>query len=428
MERNRVVITGLGVVAPTAVGIRDFESGLKGGRSGIRYHPELKALNFSCCIGGKPEVAEADLKAVFTPLELQQVFSNGLAFGILAGMQAWDDAGLSLAAEGAESIPDWDGGVVFGNGSSAVTRFREAIYKIDAGETRRLGSTSVGQTMVSNVSAWLGGKLGLGNQVTTNAAACATGTESILMGYQRIRDGEAERMLTGSTSDGGPYIWAGFDAMRVCTYKHNLDPERGSRPLSATASGFVPGAGAGALMLESLDSARQRGARIYAELAGGHVNAGGQRGGGSMTAPNAAAVQRCIAKAIQSAGLRSEEIDMISGHLTATGKDIAELQNWWQALQVDKAHFPFVQALKSHIGHCLSAAGSIETVAAVLQLDQGFLFPNLNCEDLHPEVEKLIGSEKVPQAYAEHPIATVAKVSLGFGDVNACLILKRFEA
>src|SRR5690606_11738031 len=172
-------------VAPTGTGLADFEAGLRSGRSGIRYYPELKALNFSCCIGGQPEVAEADLEAVFTPLERQQVFSNGLAFGIMAGMQAWQDAGLPVATAGIESKPDWESGVVFGNGSSAVTRFRDAIYKIDAGETRRLGSTSVGQTMVSNVSAWLGGKLGLGNQVTTNASACATGTESILMGYQR---------------------------------------------------------------------------------------------------------------------------------------------------------------------------------------------------------------------------------------------------
>lgn len=425
MKDRKVVVTGLGVVAPTGTGVADFEAGLRSGRSGIRYHPDLKALNFSCCIAGQPELHEDDLEAAFTPLERQQEFSNGLAFGILAGLQAWQDAGLRPAAAGAESEPDWDSGVIFGNGSSAVTRFREAIYKIDAGDTRRLGSTSVGQTMVSNVSAWLGGKLGLGNQVTTNASACATGTESILMAYQRIRSGEAERMLAGSTSDGGPYIWAGFDAMRVCTYKHNMDPGRGSRPLSATASGFVPGAGAGALVLESLDSARKRGAPVYAELAGGHINSGGQRGGGSMTAPNPEAVQRCIKSAMNAAGIAPESIDVLNGHLTATGKDVVELQNWWQALQVEKTRFPFVQALKSHIGHCLSAAGSIEAVAAVLQLSRGFLFPNLNSEDLHPEVEKLIGREKVPRVLEERPIGAIAKLSLGFGDVNACLIFKK---
>ena len=174
-------------------------------------------------------------------------------------MDAWKDAGLEL-----QETADFDSGTIFGAGTSGVDKFREAIYLLDEKKVRRLGSTVVAQTMASGVSAYLGGILGLGNQVTSNSSACTTGTESILMGYDRIVSGRAQRMLVGSTSDHGAYVWGGFDAMRVLTYKHNASPEKASRPMSATASGFVPGSGAGALLLESLESAQKRGARIYA--------------------------------------------------------------------------------------------------------------------------------------------------------------------
>src|SRR5690606_9305336 len=139
---------------------------------------------------------------------------------------------------------DYDSGTIFGTGTSGVDKFREAVYLLDDGQVKRLGSTVVVQTMASGVSAYLGGILGLGNQVTTNSSACTTGTEAILLGYERIQSGKAKRMLVGSCSDDGLYIWGGFDAMRVMTYKHNDTPQKGSRPLSASASGFVPGSGA----------------------------------------------------------------------------------------------------------------------------------------------------------------------------------------
>ena len=251
--------------------------------------------------------------------------------------------------------------------------------------------------MNSGVSAYLGGKLGLGNQVTTNSSACTTGTESILMAYERIKLGHAKRMLAGSTSDSGPYIWGGFDAMKVCTFKHNDSPERGSRPMSATASGFVPGSGAGAFVLEDLESALKRGARIYAEVLGGNVNSGGQRGLGTMTAPNPVAVQKCITDAMANAGITSNDIDVINGHLTATSKDALEIQNWSQALNRKGNDFPYINSLKSMVGHCLSASGSVESVASIMQVYHGFVFPNINCKDLNPEITACIDASKIPQ-------------------------------
>ena len=419
----RVVITGLGVVAPNGVGLDAFTHAIKNGISGIKKDAELERLQFSCQISGKPEITPEFSLNYFTELELRNFNSTGILYGVIAGIDAWKDAGLGI--ENNEN-PDWDSGTIFGTGTSGIDKFRESIYKIDDLQTRKLGSTAVAQTMNSGISAYLGGKLGLGNQVTTNSSACTTGTESIMMAYDRIQSGQAKRILAGSTSDSGPYIWGGFDAMRVCTFKHNETPESGSRPMSASASGFVPGSGAGALVLEDLNTALARGARIYAELLGGNINSGGQRGLGTMTAPNPIAVKKCITTAIENAGISAKAIDAINGHLTATSKDSLEIQNWSEALGRDGLDFPYINSLKSMVGHCLSGAGSIESVAAVLQLHQGFVFPNINCEDLNTEIVEMIDSSRIPQRLITQDLNIIAKASFGFGDVNGCVIFKKY--
>jgi 3-oxoacyl-(acyl-carrier-protein) synthase len=247
------------------------------------------------------------------------------------------------------------------------------------------------------------------------------------MGFDRIKSGRAKRMIVGSTSDHGVYVWGGFDAMRVLTYKHNESPEAGSRPMSASASGFVPGSGAGAMVIESLESALERKATIYAEILGGEVNSGGQRNEGTMTAPNSEAVQRCIKKALINSNIEAKDIDAINGHLTATSKDFTEIDNWSKALDLKGNDFPYINSLKSMVGHCLSAAGAIESVASVLQIHHNFIFPNINCEDLNEEIAALIAGDKIPQGLIEKEVNIVAKASFGFGDVNACLIFRKFK-
>jgi 3-oxoacyl-(acyl-carrier-protein) synthase len=421
---KRVVITGLGVVAPNGVGLDAFTHAIKNGISGIKHDSELERLQFSCQIAGKPKISTELATQYFTELELRNFNSSGILYGVIAGIDAWKDAGLSMKIN---DEPDWDSGTIFGTGTSGIDKFRESIYKIDDFQTRKLGSTAVAQTMNSGVSAFLGGKLGLGNQVTTNSSACTTGTESILMAFERIKSGQAKRILAGSTSDSGPYIWGGFDAMKVCTFKHNETPEKGSRPMSASASGFVPGSGAGALLLEDLDTALARGATIYAEVLGGNINSGGQRGLGTMTAPNPIAVQKCIKDALINAKITANEIDAINGHLTATTKDGLEIQNWSEALHRKGSDFPYINSLKSMVGHCLSAAGSIESVASILQLQHGFIFPNINCEDLHTEITAIIDTSRIPQKLIEKEVNIVAKASFGFGDVNGCVIFKKYK-
>ena len=421
---RRVVVTGLGICAPNGVGLTNFYESLLNGSSGITFHQELADLGFGCQIAGKPEIREGLKESYFTSLQLRGLNSSGVVYGVMAGTDAWKDAGLEKADK---DQPDWDSGIIFGTGILGIDKLRESIHLIDNNNARRLGSNSVMQTMASGISAYLGGILGCGNQVTTNSSACATGTEGVIMGLERIRAGKAERMLVGSCNDSGPYIWGGFDAMRILPFNYNDNPQEASRPMSASASGFVPGSGAGAMVLESLSSALERGAKIYAEVLGGAINSGGQRGVGSMTAPNSLAVQKCILEALMDAGVDKSEVDVINGHLTATSKDADEIRNWSEALGRTGVDFPFINTTKGLVGHCLAASGSVECVASLLQYREGLVFGNRNCQDLHPEILALVDASRIPLTTISHTPGIMAKASFGFGDVNACIIFNDYK-
>jgi 3-oxoacyl-(acyl-carrier-protein) synthase len=425
MDKTRVVVTGLGVVAPNAVGVNDFKEALKSGKSGIRFIEDLEKMNFGCQVGGIPPLTEEITNKYLSELQQKMIQGSGLLYGCVAGLEAWENAGFKISGKDAET--DWNTGCVFGGGHCGIEIVRDGIYKVDAGNVKKIGSSLVQQTMESSISAYLGGMLGLGNQVSSNSSACSTGTEAIILGYERIVSGKANRMLVGSCNSSGPYIWAGFDSMRVITRKNKDNPESASRPMSETASGFVPGSGAGALVIESLESALDRGATIYAEILGGYVNSGGQRSGGSMTAPNTKGIENCIKGALMDAGITASYIDAISGHLTSTMGDPGEIAAWTRALNRNQTDFPYINSLKSLIGHCLSAAGSIESVATVLQLYHSFLHPSINCEDLHPEIAEMIDKNCIPSVSQElNQLKIMAKASFGFGDVNSCIIFGKY--
>jgi 3-oxoacyl-(acyl-carrier-protein) synthase len=180
-------------------------------------------------------------------------------------------------------------------------------------------------------------------------------------------------------------------------------------------------------VLESLESAEARGARIHAELLGGAMNCGGHRGGGSMTAPNPAAVRRCIREALDDASVDGGAVDLVNGHLTATGADPSEVASWSAALGREPGDFPTLTATKSLIGHTLGAAGAVECVATVLMLEGRFAHPCRNSEDLHPAIEPFAAS--IPRSARELPGAGVAvKAGFGFGDVNACVVFRSWNA
>ncbi len=422
---RRVVVTGVGVVSSIGANLADFTAALRAGRSGVRRNQAMVDHAFACHVAAVPDGID-ELAAARFDAELLLAMNSGHRLTALAAVDAWADAGLTRRA-GDDDRVDWDAGAVVATGVGGLDPARDRVVPMTtAGKVRRLGSTAVEQVMASGVSARVSGLLALGNQVTTNSAACSTGTEAIIMGLERIRTGRAERMLCGGAEGASHFIWAGFDAMRVLCKSFNDAPERASRPMSATAGGFVPGAGAALLVLESLDSARARGARIRAEVKGGFVNCGGHRMGGSMTAPNRTAVRRCIQGALADAGIGATEVGVISGHLTATGADAGEVTAWAEALGCAPERLPPITATKSLIGHTLGAAGAIEAVAAVAMLEGGFVHPSVNCDDVHPEIAPYAAS--IPHQLRELPeLRTVVKSSFGFGDVNACLVLARWR-
>jgi 3-oxoacyl-(acyl-carrier-protein) synthase len=344
--------------------------------------------------------------------------------GCLAAVDAWTDAGLERPDPKDDTV-FWDTGAIIGTGVGGLDTACEKVGPFtDAKKVRRLGSTTVEQVMGSGVAARVGGLLALGNQVTANSSACSTGNEAIIMGAERIQSGKAERMLCGGVEGATKYIWAGFDAMRVLCRTHNDRPEEASRPMSASAAGFIPGSGGGLVMVESLESAQARGARIHAEILGSGLNCGGHRTGGSMTAPNPDSVQRCIKLALEDAGISGEDIDAINGHLTATGADKTEVNNWSKGLE--RETLPWICSTKSMIGHGLGAAGAIESVAAILMVSKGFVHPSINCEDVHPEIERF--ADSIPHKLVELPeMKTIIKAGFGFGDVNSCLIFRKWE-
>jgi 3-oxoacyl-(acyl-carrier-protein) synthase len=414
----------MGVVAPNAVGLHAYEQALRDGTSGIRHIPILDELKFGCRVAGVPQGVDEIAEEYFDEDELLAMNSSH-RFGCVAAVDAWTDAGFERPEHDDDQV-NWDTGAVIGTGIGGIDTIGERVVPmVDGGRVRRLGSTMVEQVMGSGVSARVSGLLALGNQVTANSSACSTGTEAIIEGAGRIRAGLADRMLCGGTEGASHYIWAGFDSMRVLCRNHNDEPEKASRPLSASAGGFVPGSGAGILHLESLESAEARGARIYAEVLGGALNCGGHRSGGSMTAPNPVSVRRVIAQAIADAEIDRDEIDLINGHLTATGADPNEVAAWADALEATPGTFPVINSTKSMIGHGLGAAGALESVACILMLRGGFAHPSLNCEDVHPRIEPWATS--IPHETREMPgLRTIIKSGFGFGDVNACVIFRRW--
>jgi 3-oxoacyl-[acyl-carrier-protein] synthase I len=420
---TRVVVTGMGVVAPNGVGLEGFTAAIRNGQTGLRFFPHLKAANMGCCIGGIPDpFDDSVLRQHLNAGAFRSLRSATVKYALVAAIEAWSDAGLAF-----NGPFDLDTGCIMGSGACDVDHMRYAIDFFEKGEIQKLGTRHIEQLMASGPAAYIGGLFGLGNQVMANSSACSTGTEAVVLAYERIRSGQAKRMIAGSCEGPSQYIWAIFDAMRVLNRNHNDDPEAASRPMGRDSAGFVPGSGAGALVLEDLETALGRNARIYGEIRGGFVNSGGQRNGGSMTAPGGIGVRHCIEQTIARANIDASDIDLVCGHLTGTMADPLEIENWSAALQLPRDRFPAINSLKSLTGHCISATGAIECVASVLQMHHGFVQPNKNCADIHPAILDKIGENPIVRRPVEKDVRTVIKANFGFGDVNSCVVFQKLN-
>ena len=420
---TRVVITGMGIVAPAARNVEEFLTSLRAGTSGILYWPEAAALGLGCQVAGMPKFEAASLDGLVPPPR-RRTLSLSMEYAIVAALECWRDAGLPYDPE-MRSAPDWDTGTSVGLAVGPIDVLTETVAPLVAQQQhRQMGSRIAERSMTSGTAAAVSGILGLGGPTTTISSACCSGTAAIHQGIQTLRQGRCQRMLVGGVEIQSLHIAAIFDSMRVLSRQFNDHPERASRPLSATAGGFVPAGGAGFLLLETIDSARRRDARIHAELAGSFENSGGQRADGTMTQGNSQGGVRCIRGALADAGVQPGEIDYVNGHLTATQGDLKEIQILSEALGRDLKDMPRLNATKSLIGHTLGAAGAIESIATILQLRDGFLHPSRNCEDLRQEFAEL--APQIPTEPISFQFETALKTSLGFGDVNSCLLFHRY--
>lgn len=419
---KRVVITGLGVIAPNGIGTQNFLSSLKEGKSGIRFIQELKDYNFGCRVGGVPDFEDSEFFNYIEKYSLQESDIT-VKYSVLAALEAWTSAGFEVPSYFSEQTNN-DCGIIIGSSCSGLEYFARKVYPLTkSGNVKKLGSQTIENIMESGPVAAISMILALGNQTMANSSACSSGTESVILASERVKSGKAEVMLAGGTDPFSPFCWAGFDSMRLLNRKSNEFPEVASRPMSASASGFIPSAGAGIIVLEELQHAINRNAVIYSEVLGGSINCGGHRNGGSMYASNPDNAVKCIKQALSNSNIKAEDIDLISGHLTGTKVDPKEVQNWVNALEL-KNSFPYINSLKSMTGHMQGAAGTIETIAAILQLHNSFVHPSINCEDLHPEIEKIYDKKKIPNMTVKNTKLKYAiKAGFGFGDVNSCLVL-----
>ena len=433
MSKNtRVVITGLGVCSPIGTGLKAFKAGLKKGISGIRYHEILERQNYRCHIGGLPLLEQKQIDAFTKQYGLVKMKGTGIIYGCMAGLEAWYDAGLELLP-GKSSQAAWDYGCIFGTCTNGIDAIDYGISLVDTGNVRKMGGRTAQQAMNSGVSAYLGGIIGIGNQLTTNSSSCITGVEAALEGFNRIREGKSSIVLVGSAESSHHNVWGGYDGMTLyddfyaLAKGYNDRPEKGSCPMSTGANGLVPGSGGGAMVLESLKSAQKRGARIYGELLGGSLICGAQRAGGTMTINNRQSMEDVIGFALEAAKIRPDEIDLVSGHLPSYIMDVYEVQALAGALKRKGNDFPYINALKSMTGHCFAASSSLELIATALQLKDQFIHPTLNAAQLDPEIAAIVPKSKVPLKAIKRKLNIVAKTSYGFGDVAGCVMVKRWS-
>ncbi len=433
--RKRIVVTGLGVVAPNGIGLAAFRAALKSGRSGITRHEQLKELNFAAQIGGAPPIDEDAILKVIPSADYHKL-NEPMIYAALAAVECARMSGeeIDLLKGYQDGHADWQTGAIIGSGIGGMDTMFEELGPVmaeaaaaEAGRgTSAMGTDIVPKVMASSVSVTVGKLLGTGGQTSSNSSACNTGTEAIFEAWKHLQLGFAESMYAGGAEGTHYGIWAGFDAMRdVLCSKFNDTPEKGSQPMGAGACGFVPSGGAGVLRLETLERAQTRGAKILCELVGAYCNSGGQRDGGTMTFPNAEGVVRCIRRVLDDSGVSGSEIGLINGHLTSTAADPREVGSWRKALGLEPKDFPLIQSTKSMIGHCLGAAGAIESIAVVDQLAGNYVHPSINCEDVHPQIREV--EKSIPHRGLDRKLQYIIKASFGFGDVNGCLLFKRWD-
>ncbi|MDQ3410690.1 MAG: beta-ketoacyl-[acyl-carrier-protein] synthase family protein [Chloroflexota bacterium] len=418
---HRVVVTGLGAITSLGPSVQETWRRMLAGETGIARVPELDPKEYSCVIRG--DVDDAAIPARFL---IGKVVRNTSRFSRLATEAtgaALLDAGL-LDDELQPIMPLADGGAVLGTCLGGT--HDDLLPAYDTFKERGPGRVPPHLHVMfpHNLAAYtIQSRFGLGGPSSTVVTACATGAQAIGTAFDEVRQGRAPVMVAGAVeSSRHPFFLAGFTAMRALVTDSNDDPAKGSRPFDASRAGFVLGEGTGVLILESLEHALARNARIYAEILGFgtsndafHPIAPHPEGEGAV---------RAIQTALDNAGVDPGRIDHVNAHAASTpAGDAAEAAAITRVLGDRAASVP-VTSVKGAIGHCMGAAGAIETVAAVLTIAEGQIPPTLNYRIPDPKIDLDI----VHGGARAATVNVMTKHSFGLGGQNACLVLGRYAS
>ncbi len=410
---RRVVITGLGMVSPLGTGVEKSWEGALKGRSGVRAITRFDAGDYPVRIAG--EVTDFDPLEVMEKKELKKM-DLFIQYALYAGVKAFKDSGYEITEENAERV-----GVYIGAGIGGLGAIEHWHNVLKAKGPERVTPFFIPMVIINLASGQVSIKIGAKGPNSSSVTACATGTHSIGDAFRIIQRGEADCMIAGGAeSTITPLCIAGFNAMKALS-RRNDDPAGASRPFERDRDGFVVGEGAGVLFLEELESARKRGARIYAELAGYGMNSDAYH----ITAPSVDGVgaARCMELALEDAGLNPEEIDHINAHGTSTYyNDLYETKAIKKVFG-DHAARIAVSATKSMTGHLLGGAGGIEAVFTTLAIKDGVVPPTINYDTPDPECDL----DYVPNEARDLRVRNALSSSFGFGGTNAVLAFRSFD-
>ena len=412
MTKRRVVVTGLGVIAPVGLSVADSWTNVLGGKSGIRPIEHFDVSEFPTRFGGS--IRNFDI-GLYIPEKEAKKMDYFIHYGLAAGSQAFEDSGIEVNERNVERI-----GVAIGSGIGGITGIESGHNAFLKGGPRKISPFFVPSNIINMISGNLSIKYGLKGPNFAIVTACATATHNIGDAARLIQYGDADVMVAGGAEMAtSPTALGGFASARALS-RRNDDPQAASRPWDRDRDGFVLSDGAGVLVLEELEHALRRGARIYAELVGYGLSGDAYH----MTQPpeDGEGAARCMRNAMRDARVNPEQIDYINAHGTSTpAGDIAETRAI-KAVLGDAAYRTAISSTKSMTGHMLGAAGGVEAVFSILALRDQVIPPTINLDNPDPECDL----DYVPHTAREAKLDVVMSNSFGFGGTNATLLFRRY--
>ena len=405
MELKRAVITGLGAISPIGIGIDEIKNSLVSGKSGITSNPEYKEMGMKSEISGSIDLILSEL----IDRKLFRFMGETAAYSYLSAQEAIKDSNLPEEIFNSDRV-----GIIAGSGGASSRSQVEAADIAREKGIKRIGPYRVTQTMGSTVSACLATFLGIKGINYSISSACSTSAHCIGSAWEQIQLGKQDIVLAGGGEDEHWTQSALFDAMGALSSKFNSDPEAASRPFDKGRDGFVISAGGGIVILEELEHARKRGAKIYGEIVGYSATSDGE----DMVSPSGLGAAKCMKQALQMSGL--DTVDYLNAHGTSTpAGDPTELE----AIKKVFERSPIIGSTKSQTGHALGAAGVLECIYSVLMLKNKFIAESLNLQD---PIEEAINLKFADQMIEKKDFYSFMSNSFGFGGTNASIVVKEF--